>query len=227
MEKSNKKAHMPFFSCRTSFKRAAAISGLSLAAFITGTQYVLPEVVPGRGLTEGETELLQEIFADSVDYDKVKIHSSKLSEVMAVKGFDVFTIGNTIFYPEEYYHEDFSKAGMRSTFVHEAAHVWQHQNCQTDNVIHAMFNTLRAAMGWSPEENYEYDLSKGRDLTDYHAEHQASIISDYDQVRRGRYPGGLIDGYNKSMEEMEGLYNRTLENFIENPSYPKKDCLFP
>lgn len=219
----------PFLSCRTSFKRVAAISALSFAAFLGGTQYILPEIVPGRGLTEGEVALLQPYFGAALDYGAVKIHSSGLTDTIAAEGFEVFTVGNTIFYTDRDYRDDFSKGGMRGTFIHEITHVWQQQNCQKDNVFHTMFNTMRSKFGWSPEQNYEYELQAGKDLTGYHAEHQASIVEDYDRVLHGHMPIGLKGAFRMSLSDgphMKALYEDTLENFIRNPAYTKQECFF-
>ena len=148
--------------------RAFAMAGV----IFTGALVAMPSL-PGRGLTEPETDMLKDIFRDSIKYEDVKIHSSKFYDAIATDGFEVSTHENTMFYTSLDYEEDLSKKGLVGTFIHEATHVWQNQNCQEENPLKLMLNKVQATFNLSPEDNYEYTLEKGKDLTEYHAEHHS------------------------------------------------------
>lgn len=178
--------------------------------------------LPGRSLTEGEMDILQERFGTSIDYQKIRIHSSKLADSFLTDGFGAVTMENTIIYNSNDYSDDFSKTGLRNTFIHETAHVWQNQNCQEEHPLRIMINSFRANFNLSPEENYDYKLEYGKDLTEFHAEHQASIISDYDSLKNS----GVLLGFSNKVpaDEIQPLYQSTLKSFLEDPSYPRQNC---
>jgi hypothetical protein len=73
------------------------------------------------------------------------------------------------FYESEYHAHDYSQTTpLRISYlIHEATHIWQHQNRDPD------FHESKKC------KTYEYALSEGSKFEDYCNEQQASIIEDY------------------------------------------------
>ncbi|BFO08868.1 hypothetical protein GGER_13780 [Serratia rubidaea] len=82
------------------------------------------------------------------------------------------TPNGEIWYRKSMYRDDFSPNSVfvedKYVFIHELAHVWQHQ--------HGQWVRLRGAFSWAAEYTYRLDKYK---LTDYSLEQQASILADY------------------------------------------------
>lgn len=129
-----------------------------------------------RPPTAGEQTMCREVFGDSIDYARVRIYNRKFwfgqPQRMAMA-----PNGNIYFHPARFL-ADFSTAQVltRGWFVHEMAHVWQHQ--QGINVYMAMLNRV-----------YDYaPLQRGRSFHDYGLEQQCEIAADYYLLRHGCRP---------------------------------------
>ena len=91
----------------------------------------------GRNMTAGEEVLATTVYKTQINFNKVKIFNEKWA-FFQPKGRAMAPNGN-IYYPEgnSDYSADFSAADVdfhkKATFIHELAHVWQHQ--QGVNVI--------------------------------------------------------------------------------------------
>lgn len=123
-----------------------------------------------RSLTDGEIALAKSVYQSEIAYEKVLIFNEKWAffqprdRAMAPNGNIYFAEGNT------QYSSDFSNADIhaQATFIHELAHVWQHQN--GINVI------ARGAIN----RNYDYlPLKIDAKFEDFGIEQQAQIIRDY------------------------------------------------
>ena len=126
----------------------------------------------GRNMTAGEIELAKTVYKSEIKYDQVKIFNEKWT-LFQSKDRAMSPNGN-IYYPEGNadYCEDFSDSGVdihkKATFIHELAHVWQHQ--QGVNVI------ARGAFN----RNYDYlPLTVSTHFDDLGIEQQAQLIRDY------------------------------------------------
>jgi len=115
------------------------------------------------------------MFGNAVDYAKVRIRRRKWfpfqprKVVMAPRG-------HLHFHPDSAtYCEDFSAAPLarQGLFIHEMAHVWQHQQ--------GVFLPLRR---W-PFSRYVYELKPGKPLARYGIEQQAEIIRHAFLLRNG------------------------------------------
>ena len=115
------------------------------------------------------------MFGNAVDYAKVRIRRRKWfpfqprKVVMAPRG-------HLHFHPDSAtYCEDFSAAPLarQGLFIHEMAHVWQHQK--------GIFLPLRR---W-PFSPYKYSLKPGMPLARYGIEQQAEIIRHAFLLRNG------------------------------------------
>lgn len=128
----------------------------------------------GRSLTTGEIEIAKSIFAEKIDYSKVRIfNKSYFPFGLQRKNVAMSPNGNIYFLNT--YQPNFSTAFFdeQHLFMHEMSHVWQHQS--------GMWVRLRGIMSWAVD--YKYCFSKKNEniklLNQYGMEQQASIIADY------------------------------------------------
>lgn len=126
--------------------------------------------MPSRMMTANEIAMAQTVFKSEIKYEKVRIFNEKWAffqpkdRAMAPNGNIYFPEGNVD------YVDDFAQATIhaKATFIHELAHVWQHQHGA--NVI------VRGASN----RNYDYlPLTVDAKFDDFGVEQQAQIIRDY------------------------------------------------
>lgn len=123
----------------------------------------------GEPLTSGEVELLHSIFGDDIDTDVMRKHMEPDHPSMAgsVTGG---SRRHMEFWGWLYHSNDYSQNRGRKldVFVHEATHIWQHQNRLT--IPNILMNGC---------DVYDYELTENSDFDDFCVEQQASIIGDY------------------------------------------------
>lgn len=165
-----------------------------------------------RLMTLAEIAMAREIFGNAIIYSTVWVHcDSYLPFGLQGKHVGMSPNGEIYFRKEEYL-ADFSftaNLAKQHFFIHELAHVWQHQ--------HGQWVRLRGMFSWAA--NYAYQLDR-ETLTDYSLEQQASVIADYWLLMRhgighwqyglGRYVKyiGPVDGY------LRNSYERVLNQFL-------------
>jgi hypothetical protein len=119
-----------------------------------------------RALTAGEVALARSVFGDAIDYDAAAVSLSKWAffqpreTVMAPRGC-------IHFHPRGHrYRDDFAACalGDQGLFIHEMAHVWQHQR--------GVFLPLAR----HPFCRYDYSIRPGLPLHRYGIEQQAEIV---------------------------------------------------
>ncbi|KPL67621.1 vgr related protein [Erythrobacter sp. SG61-1L] len=134
-------------------------------------------------MTPGEITLARSIFGNAIDYAPVRIRRRKWfpfqprKTVMAPRG-------HLHFHPDgPAYCDDFAKAslGAQGLFIHEMAHVWQHQS--------GMFLPFRRL----PLSRYAYALRPGWPLHRYGIEQQAEIVRHAFLLRNGASLPGATD----------------------------------
>jgi hypothetical protein len=184
--------------------------------------------LPGRPETPGERTMLSDIFHDSINYDKARVHSSAAMD-FAVNPFGgtltgvvsmAHTHGDVIVMGGQSNRPDYSSPGVddetRMIFIHENVHIWQFQNrplTMTLELFGDIFDKLRGV-----DATYRYTLTPGRDLLDYSVEQQATIITDYYlDVSKGKAPE-YGDNAQKGAA-LKALYDGALKNFKANPNY--------
>jgi hypothetical protein len=178
------------------------------------------DVVPHRGLTDGEKLLLWPIFRDGIDYDAIQIihaaHPFQPSDAyMAPRGH--------IYAPGHLFREDWAapdvSAVARAELVHEITHVWQFANGM-DILVEGVEQLIGARGNY--DKTYRYILRPDLDLTDYNIEQQASIVEDYYRIRyEGLHPVEL-GNQNLSIEERDRLYDRVLAEFFHDARYARR-----
>lgn len=130
-----------------------------------------------RLLTPGETRLLQSVFANNIDYAKVRIHSERWAVIFP--NDRAMAPNGEVYFPGDEYAPDFSLAPLdkRATFVHEATHLYQWYGLRQTVWLRGPF-----------QRNYNYQLIKGRKFTDYGLEQMGMIAQHYYILREG---GGI------------------------------------
>ena len=124
-----------------------------------------------RPMTFGEKMLAREIFAGSVNYEKVIVHCDSYFPFGLQPSEYAMAPNGELWFRKEKYWPDFSSATLddQHTFLHEMGHVWQHQK--------GMWVRTRGL--FSRLVDYRYRLDDKKLLSSYGMEQQASIISDY------------------------------------------------
>ena len=145
-----------------------------------------PEIRLGesRKLTDGEVRLARSVFADTIDYDRVRIFRKKYFPLQPRRR-TMAPNGNIYFHPRSsIYRDDFSAAEtyLQGLFIHEMTHVWQHQ--AGTNVRKAIFN-----------RRYRYRLQRGKPFRRYGLEQQCEIVRDYFLVCNRREPESGVEMY--------------------------------
>jgi hypothetical protein len=121
-----------------------------------------------RSLTRGEIELLRSIFADAIDYSKVRLVKGKWWPFHPRRAA-MAPMGNIWFHPDGGgWSDDFSKdqLGLQGFFIHEMTHVWQAQRG----------GFLYLPMMRHPFCRYDYSLKPGKPFGNYGIEQQAEIV---------------------------------------------------
>jgi hypothetical protein len=191
------------------------------AAWGSGVRGESPmDVLPHRGLTEGEKSMLWPIFRNGIDYDHVQIihaaHPFQPSDAyMAPRGH--------IYAPGHLFHEDWASpevsAVSRAELVHEMTHVWQFANGM-DVFVEGVEQLIRTRGSY--DKAYRYFLEIDRDLTEYNIEQQAAILEDYYRVRyEGLHPVELAN-QNLALDRRDELYDGVLLEFFDDARYARR-----
>lgn len=118
----------------------------------------------GEPLTERELGIARPVFGSSINFADVRV---VVTTIVAAPT----TLGNNIRTPQR---------DMEPwVLIHELTHVWQYQTQGTRYISMSACAQLRAAIA-SGDRNAAYDYTPGeRQITDYGAEQQASIVEDW------------------------------------------------
>ena len=132
-----------------------------------------------RRLTQGERQLLRLIYQDSVDYDRVWVYKGRFIPFVQHRKTAMTPFG-AMHFPPALYRADFSQedASMRHLFVHEMAHVWQHQlglRLWKDGMKLALKGGYRAHACYA----YESSLKTCQQFHQFNMEQQADLIADW------------------------------------------------
>lgn len=128
-------------------------------------------------MTSGERALVYSVFADTIDYDRVRIRRRRWHPFQP-RNITMAPCGHIHFPPASpFYCDDFSKAGLdlQGLFIHEMTHVWQAQRK----------GWLYLPLFRHPFCRYDYKLRPGRPLTRYGIEQQAEIVRHAFLLRSG------------------------------------------
>jgi hypothetical protein len=145
------------------------------------------------------------LFRDAIDYRRVRIHARRYMPFQARNC--AMTPNGSLYFHKSYCLPDFSTGSehARHWFLHEMAHVWQHQ------LGYAV--RLRGAVRIGLP--YAYDLAPGKTLADFNMEAQGDVLADYfalrhlassASMRQPRYASSLL------------LYEEALAGFLADPA---------
>jgi hypothetical protein len=121
-----------------------------------------------RSLTAGEIDLARSIFADAIDYPKVRLIEGKWWPFHP-RHSAMAPTGNIWFHPDGGgWSDDFSKEPLsqQGFFIHELTHVWQAQKG----------GALYLPLMRHPFCRYSYRLEPGKPFASYGIEQQAEIV---------------------------------------------------
>jgi hypothetical protein len=135
-----------------------------------------------RALTAAEVSLCLSVFGQAIDYGQVTIFNRKWW-LFQNRRVTMAPDGNLWFHPgSNLFCDDFcgSPRNVQALFIHEMAHVWQHQQ--------GVFLPLAR----HPFSRYDYELQPGKTFAEYGIEQQAEIVSHYFLLKTG---ARLKNGY--------------------------------
>lgn len=151
-----------------------AAAALGLAAACTPITQPLADGNKSRRMTDGEISLAHQIFGDRINYERVRIHKKAKISLARSRVHN-----NSIYMSIAAYRDDYSQSRnstVRGKFIHEMAHVWQHQSGK---------NLIGEAVGLFFEHGGDYDKAYDYTILDLEKferlgiEQQAKIIQDY------------------------------------------------
>lgn len=151
-----------------------------------------------RPLTSGETALARLVFGGAVDYKRVRVHNTRFIPFLQRKDVCITPNGELYFHASRY-RDDFSLATEREQhwFMHEMAHVWQHQLGYP--VI------WRGAIRFGLD--YDYEVAPELRLCDFNMEAQAEVLADF-----------FVLAYLHKLDI--GVYADMLRDFLRDPASP-------
>ncbi|CAI1797648.1 Uncharacterised protein [Serratia quinivorans] len=166
-----------------------------------------------RALTVGEVNLARSVFGSSIFYEKVWVHCDSYLPFGLQASRTAMAPNGELWFRKELYKADFSMAaaGLQHVFIHEMAHVWQHQK--------GMWVRTRGLFSWAAE--YRYRLDDKRLLHNYPMEQQASIIADGWFLKKYGYAiwlGAINNGVNfqgVTDRNIDKKYAHTLSQFFK------------
>ena len=132
-------------------------------AVVSALQTLLGLEPPGRELTATELAILREVYGTSIDFGRIRIKEGTAGLLTLPNR--PFTHGDTIYVPRPWLPI------TTRLLVHEAAHVWQHQNGGTDYMSESLF-----AQYLGDGYDYAKALRQGKQWTDLNPEQQAEVI---------------------------------------------------
>ena len=180
---------------------------------------VIMAIKKWRELTLAEISLAKKVFGESIDYTSVKIYDRKYMPLQP--NYSGMTPNGKI-YVAGVYRSDYGSAlpDLQGFFIHEMAHVYQHQLKILKPILAAIGETLKHGFNYS--KAYQYTLSTKKDLLDYDIEQQAQIVEDYFRIYHlhlspipGFLQNTLIDA------KSHRLFHKVLGSFLANPNYAR------
>jgi hypothetical protein len=130
-----------------------------------------------RPLTPGEIALARSVFADAIDYSKVRLVRRKWWPFQP-KSAAMAPCGKIHFHPQGgFWSEDFSREPLHTQgfFIHEMTHVWQAQTR----------GRFYLPLMRHPFCRYRYRIVPGRPFERYGIEQQAEIVRHIFLVEHG------------------------------------------
>jgi len=133
------------------------------------------------------------LFGESIDYERVRIYARRYIPFQPKNC--CMTPNGSMYFHRSCFLPDYTRGDPHVVhwFIHEMAHVWQHQLGYAVRLRGAVRVGLL----------YDYDLASGKTLADYNMEAQGDLLADYfalkfmkkPRVMRQRRHVGQLDLY--------------------------------
>jgi hypothetical protein len=157
-----------------------------------------------RPLTPSEIAMAALVFGTSIDYQRVRIHARRYMPFQPKNC--CMTPNGSMYFHRSCFLPDYTRGDppVVHWFLHEMAHVWQHQ------LGYAVRLRGAVRIGLS----YGYDLAPGKTFADFNMEAQGDLLADYFVLKYLRSP--------KSMRQRRyacslPLYEEVLAGFLADP----------
>lgn len=167
-----------------------------------------------RGLTSGEIAMARQIFGDSIDYGRVRVHNGEYLWLGLQPNNTAMTPNGEMYFSPTRFQKDFSHTAYpwpleNVWFMHEMTHVWQYQ------LGYPVKWKRGNPLGWFMP--YEYNVDESKRLCDYNMEQQGDIIGDYFALK---ILGNLLAVSQKRYRSLAHLplFEKILEDFLRDPS---------
>lgn len=182
---------------------AAWLEGTGYSALDTPRGNILCDIDPScRPLKESEIFLARTVFAEAIDYRRVKIFNRSnyvtgtVKKLLGLQSVAEAPNGNIYYIHDHLYADDIAALPYKQpVYLHEMTHVWQHQSGV--NLLRAAATEYhRTAPDFSAA--YAYDLT-GKPFAFLGIEQQAEIVEDYqnlvnafDEKKRQQHCGEIL-----------------------------------
>ena len=158
-----------------------------------------------RTLTPGERAMAALVFGESVDYERVRIHARRYMPFQPTNC--AMTPNGHLYFHASCFLDDYAQASSTNKhwFIHEMAHVWQHQ------LGYAVRLRGAVRIGLS----YTYELVPGKTLADFNMEAQGDLLADYFALK---HLGSSVAMRQQRYADSLPLYEEVLADFLANPA---------
>lgn len=148
-----------------------------------------------RHLTLGEIQISQKVYGDLIAYDQVKVMNHPYlpwqpkNVLMAPQGY--------IHIRNAHYRDDFSQESLsyQAIFIHELAHVLQHQQ-HVNVLMHGAILQSLFYLSFGRYNPYSYQLKAGKKFSEYNIEQQGDIARD---IFLGKIPNIIHASHHDSL----------------------------
>jgi hypothetical protein len=157
-----------------------------------------------RPLTPAEIAMAALLFGESIDYRRVRIHARRYLPFQPKNC--CMTPNGSMYFHRSCFLPDYTRGvpPVIHWFMHEMAHVWQHQ------LGYAV--RLRGAVRIGLP--YDYTLHSGATLADYNMEAQGELLADYFVLKFMKTPRSMRQPrYADSL----ALFEKVLAGFLADP----------
>jgi len=161
-----------------------------------------------RALTAGETRMASLLFGDAIDPSRVRIHNRRYLPLVQPKNCCMTPNGSMYFHHTRFL-PDYARGDPHTMhwFMHEMAHVWQHQLGYPVRLRGA----IRIGLA------YGYTLHADAQLADYNMEAQGDLLADYFVLKHLHKPHAMRE---RRYAGRPDLFEQVLAGFLADPRDP-------
>lgn len=130
-----------------------------------------------RGLTQGEIQLCQKVFAQLIDYQKVRIMNQPY--LLWQPTYMFMAPEGNLHIQDPYFKSDYSKENInyQSIFIHEMTHILQFQQ-HTNVLLKGAILQIAYFISFKCYNPYKYTFKAGKKFSHYNIEQQGDIAKD-------------------------------------------------